>query len=101
MFAPVCLLAAVLLAAPARPAPSTRPGTLAAPPPPVVSTAPAMPDTALPIFWRTRAERSGFRTTADYDETIRFCKQLEAGSRWIQYQSYGRSGQGRELPLLV
>ncbi|MEO5617232.1 MAG: M14 family metallopeptidase [Candidatus Eisenbacteria bacterium] len=66
-----------------------------------VSTTPAMPDTAVPIFWRTRAERSGYRLTADYDETLRFCQQMEAGSRWIDYQSYGKSGQGRDLPLLV
>jgi hypothetical protein len=98
MFAPVCL--ALALAATPAPAKSAQspPARTAEPP---VSTAPAMPDTAVPSYWRTRAERSGYRVTADYDETIRFCKQMEAGSRWIQYQAYGRSSQGRELPLLV
>jgi len=82
-------------------APPPKPAAASAPPSDTVSTRPAMPDTLVPIFWKTRAERSDYRLTADYDETIRFCKQLEAGSRWISYQTYGRSGQGRDLPLLV
>ena len=52
-------------------------------------------------MWRTRAERTGWRETADYDETMRFCRQLEAGSRWIKLVTYGTSGQGRALPMLV
>lgn len=55
----------------------------------------------VPGFWRTRAERTAWRETADYDETMRFCRQLESGSRWVKVLSYGTSGQGRELPLLV
>lgn len=55
----------------------------------------------IPTFWRTRAERTNYAQTADYDETMRFCRQLEAGSRWVKLTSYGRSGQGRELPLLI
>ena len=55
----------------------------------------------IPAYWRTRAERTGYRLTSDYDETMRFCRQLEAGSRWIKLTSYGTSGQGRELPLLI
>lgn len=100
MIAAFCLLA-LLCAAPAlaqAPAPSR---ASASPAIPTISTAPAMPDTAVPVFWRTRAERTGYRLTADYDETIRYCQQMEAGSRWIDYQSYGKSGQGRDLPLLV
>jgi murein tripeptide amidase MpaA len=95
-------LALVLTASTAAAArPSAPPAPQAVVPAEPVSTAPAMPDTLVPIFWKTRAERSEYRTTADYEETIRFCRQLEAGSRWIQYQSYGKSAQGRDLPLLV
>lgn len=83
------------------PAAPAKPASVATPPAGTVSTAPAMPDTVVPIFWKTRAERSDYRFTADYDETIRFCKQLEAGTRWIQYLTFGKSGQGRDLPLLV
>jgi len=57
--------------------------------------------TTIPYLWRTRAERTGWRQTADYDETVRYCKQLEAGSRWIRYTTFGTSGQGRDLPLLI
>ena len=107
--AALTLAAAAKPAAPPRSAPGGKPAMPAAakpaPAPSVetekVSTAPAMPDTLVPAFWQTRAERTGYRFTADYDETIRFCKQLEAGTRWIQYQTFGKSGQGRDLPLLV
>ncbi|HEV2104490.1 MAG TPA: M14 family metallopeptidase, partial [Candidatus Eisenbacteria bacterium] len=58
-------------------------------------------DMGIPRIWQTRAERTRWRETADYDETIRYCRQLEAGSRWIRYETYGRSEQGRDLPLLV
>jgi hypothetical protein len=72
-----------------------------APTAPAVSTAPAMPDTVVPAYWRTRAERTDYRQTPDYDETMRFCRQLEAGSRWIKVTSFGVSGQGRDLPLVI
>lgn len=55
----------------------------------------------LPGFWRTRAERTAWRQTADYDETMRYCRQLEGGSRWIKLVTYGTSGQGRPLPMLI
>ena len=58
-------------------------------------------DVAIPGFWRTRAERTGWHDTADYDETMRYCRQLEAGSRWVKLVSYGKSGQGRDLPMLI
>lgn len=85
-----------------------RPVTL--PPRPVVAPPrPAAPDTTngpvvpadVPGFWRTRAERTAWKQTADYDETMRYCRQLEGGSRWIKVLSYGTSGQGRDLPLVV
>lgn len=55
----------------------------------------------VPAYWRTRAERTNYRQTPDFDETIRYCRQLEAGSRWVKFDTYGKSGQGRELPLLI
>ena len=62
---------------------------------------PAVADTSVPLYWRTKAERSGYRTTPDYDETMRFCRQMEAGSRWIKVETYGTSGQGRDLPIVI
>jgi murein tripeptide amidase MpaA len=54
-----------------------------------------------PADWMTRAEKSGYRITADYEETMRFCRRLEAASRWVKVTSYGKSGQGRDLPLVI
>jgi murein tripeptide amidase MpaA len=71
--------------------------------PPAAAASPEGP--AVPgdisYMWRTRAERTGWRETADYEETMRFCRQLESGSRWIRLVTYGTSGQGRALPMLV
>jgi hypothetical protein len=55
----------------------------------------------VPGFWRTRAERTAWHQSADYEETMRFCRQAEGGSRWVKLTSYGTSGQGRDLPLLI
>src|SRR5262245_1398277 len=52
-------------------------------------------------FWKTRAERTGYRQTADYDETMRYCRALEGASNWVRVVSYGKSGQGRDLPLVI
>ena len=51
--------------------------------------------------WQTYYEKSGFKETPRYDETIRYCKKLADASPYIQYLSFGTSPQGRDLPLLV
>ena len=90
----VTLLLTGLLAA-VMPADSTRA-------PAAATRSPARPAaSAIPPFWQTRAERSGYRLTSDYDETMRFCRTLAAGTEWIKLESYGVSGQGRDLPLLI
>ena len=98
MIAPLLLAVALAAAAPARPD-STAPARAPA------RSAPALPDTlrpgGIPPFWQTRAERSNYRLTADYDETMRYCRVLAAASPWIKLESYGTSGQGRDLPLLI
>lgn len=58
-------------------------------------------DPGLPRMWLTKAERTNWKQTSDYDETVRYCRQLEAGSRWVKVESFGRTGQGRDLPLLI
>ncbi|MFN8586629.1 MAG: M14 family metallopeptidase [Candidatus Eisenbacteria bacterium] len=79
------------------PRPAVRPRGIEADPKPA---GPAIP-VDLPNFWRTRAERTLWKQTADYDETMRYCRQLEAGSRWVKVVTFGKSGQGRDLVLLV
>jgi len=76
-------------------------------PPPQLSTFPSanlpVPPKReeVPAYWRTRAEKSDYRVTPDLEETMRFCRLLEARSRWLRVTSYGRSSQGRELPLVI
>jgi len=49
----------------------------------------------------TAYEKSGFKCTPRYDSTIAFCKLLDAKSPWIKYTTFGKSPQGRDLPLLI
>jgi murein tripeptide amidase MpaA len=58
-------------------------------------------DEGIPRIWLTKAERTRWKQTSDYDETLRYCRQLEAGSRWIRIEMIGRTGQGRDLPMLI
>jgi hypothetical protein len=51
--------------------------------------------------WLTRAELSGFQETSRYEEAIEYCKRLAAASEWIKYTTFGQSGRGRDLPLLI
>src|SRR5262245_36719381 len=34
-------------------------------------------DAGIPRMWLTKAERTQWKQTADYDETVRYCRQLE------------------------
>jgi len=49
----------------------------------------------------TYYEKSGFKATPSYDETVAYCKQLDQASPFIQYTTFGTSPQGRLLPLLI
>lgn len=49
----------------------------------------------------TLYEKSDFLQTPRYDETIKFCKQLDKASNLLQYSTFGKSPQGRDLPLLI
>ena len=46
-------------------------------------------------------EKSGFLETPRYNETIEYSKKLAAASPFIHYTTFGKSPQGRELPLLI
>jgi zinc carboxypeptidase len=60
-----------------------------------------MTQTQVPPDWQTPAEKTGYSQTPDYAETIAFAKRLASESTSIQFQTFGFSGQGRALPLLV
>lgn len=56
----------------------------------------------VPAEWLTVAEKTNYAKTSTYDETIAYCKKLAAASHGlITYESYGKSGEGRALPLLI
>lgn len=49
----------------------------------------------------TDYEKSGYKKTPRYAETIEYCKKLAAVSPYIRYTTFGVSPQGRDLPLLI
>jgi hypothetical protein len=46
-------------------------------------------------------EKSDFKATPSYDETVAYCKLLDEASPFIHYTTFGTSPQGRALPLLI
>lgn len=55
----------------------------------------------LPPEWRTHAEATDYNETPNYDDTVAFARRLAHASPYIEYESFGFSGQGRELPLVI
>jgi zinc carboxypeptidase len=55
----------------------------------------------IPPEWITHAEKTNYHETPGYGETIDYAKKLAAASPWIQYVTFGKSGEGRDLPLLI
>ncbi|MEJ7577446.1 MAG: M14 family metallopeptidase [Pyrinomonadaceae bacterium] len=55
----------------------------------------------VPPGWQTYAERTDYRETSRYNETIEFSRRLAASSNTIRFTSFGRSPQNRALPLLI
>ena len=50
---------------------------------------------------QTHAEKTNYRETPSYADTIDFALEIAAASPAIEYRGFGYSGQGRELPLLI
>jgi hypothetical protein len=59
------------------------------------------PPSAIPSDLLTVAERTDFRATATYDQTLRYLEALEQRMPELQLGYYGSSGAGRPLPLVV
>src|SRR5215204_4308995 len=57
--------------------------------------------THIPPEWRTHAESTDYRETPNYSDTIAFARRLAHASSIIEYEGFGFSGQGRELPLII
>lgn len=59
------------------------------------------PNLPVPSEWRTHAEQTEYRETPRYDETVDYAKRLDRASALIKYEIFGKSGEGRDLPLLL
>jgi murein tripeptide amidase MpaA len=55
----------------------------------------------VPQEWQTLAEATDYRKTWNYADTIQFAQKLDKASYKIVYKSFGKSGEGRDLPLLI
>jgi murein tripeptide amidase MpaA len=55
----------------------------------------------IPPEWQTHAEKTNYRETSRYAETIAYAKRLAESSPLIEFRAFGKSGQGRDLPLLI
>src|SRR5262245_37113630 len=55
----------------------------------------------VPPDWQTKAEATDYKETWRYPETVAYAKRLAAESSLIRYATYGKSGEGRDLPLLI
>ena len=51
--------------------------------------------------WITPAERDQLRTTPRYDETVAYLRRLVASSRDLHMVSLGKSGEGRDIWLVI
>src|ERR1044072_2530928 len=56
---------------------------------------------SVPAEWLTHAERTDYRETPRYAETIEYAQRLDRASPLIMFRSFGKSGEGRDLPLLI
>ena len=50
--------------------------------------------------WITPAERAGFTATPRYDETLAWLERLDAASPLISIETFGRTGQGRDMLMV-
>ncbi len=57
--------------------------------------------TTSPSDWLTYAEKTNYQQTPNYEDTVAFAQRLAGASPFIEYSTFGKSGQGRDLPLLI
>ncbi|REJ78927.1 MAG: peptidase M14 [Acidobacteria bacterium] len=55
----------------------------------------------VPDEWQTFAERTDYRQTARYPETIAFARRLASSSPQVSFTSMGKSPEGWDIPLLI
>lgn len=67
----------------------------------IAGAATALESSDIPPNWQTTAESTNYVKTSRYDEAIAYAKKLDTASPLITYQSIGKSGEGRDIPLLI
>lgn len=55
----------------------------------------------VPSEWKTLAEQTDYRKSWTYADSIGFAQKLDKYSNRIVYKTFGKSGEGRDLPLLI
>jgi hypothetical protein len=50
---------------------------------------------------KTTAEASGYQSTSSYDDVVRFMKTVDAASPLVHYTTYGKTSEGRDMPMAV
>jgi hypothetical protein len=60
-----------------------------------------MVEAQTPNDWKTPAEKTDYRTTPTYDETRAYIERIDAESPLIRLTSFGKTGEGRDLMLVV
>ncbi len=55
----------------------------------------------VPKDWQTLAEQTDYQRSWNYADTIAFAQKLAKASPLIEYRSFGKSGEGRDMPLLI
>ena len=56
----------------------------------------------IPAHWQTVAEKSDFRATSTFAETMDFLRRVESRSpKTIRVTTFGRTAEGRSLPLVI
>lgn len=49
----------------------------------------------------TKAEKTNFKETTTYDETVEYCLKLDSASEMVHYTVIGESARGKDLPMLI
>ncbi|MBL8112301.1 MAG: M14 family metallopeptidase [Acidobacteria bacterium] len=61
----------------------------------------APPEVPIPPDYRLPSELRAFRSTVTYEEAVAFSMRLARTSPFMRYDSFGKSGMGRPLPLVI
>ena len=52
-------------------------------------------------YWLSPTEKSDFHQTPRYDETMEYLRKLGKGSPWIYVTTFGKTAEGRSIPLVI